>query len=128
MGIKEDIMAPVTARVYTDDEVKNRLYEQLSNWNLEDKAITRTFKTGGWPHTIMLANALAFMAEAAGHHPELSLFYDHLIVRLNTHEPPGITDKDFELAQLMEQQAVWLPADHEALEGYEKTGQGRWIK
>ena len=43
-------------------------------------------------------NALAFVANAQDHHPDLSVHYNRCVVRLNTHDVNGISSTDFECA------------------------------
>ncbi len=107
-----------TERVYTDADVKAWLAANLPHWQLADGSIRRVYRTSGWQSTLMVANAVAHLAEAAWHHPELVLSYASVEVRLNTHTAKGITDKDFALGQKIEDVVAWQPA-HEAntLEG-----------
>jgi len=42
----------------------------------------------------MLVNAVGFIAEAAYHHPDLTVTYAKLWIKLQTHSHGGITDKD----------------------------------
>ena len=49
---------------YTDSQITERL-GTLQGWSPGDKAIRRTYETDGWPITLMLVNALGFIAEAA---------------------------------------------------------------
>jgi hypothetical protein len=55
----------------------------------------RNYKTDGWPTTLMLVNAIAFLSEAAYHHPDLAVTWGRVTVKLSTHSAGGITDKDF---------------------------------
>jgi 4a-hydroxytetrahydrobiopterin dehydratase len=41
-------------------------------------------------------------------------------VALNTHSAGGITEKDFELARLVEQTALWRPGQESAFRGTPK--------
>ena len=88
--------------VYSPDEVGARLSESLPHWSLEDGHICRTYKTRKWPETLMLFNAIGYLAEKADHHPDMTASYASLDVRLMTHSAGGITDKDFELATKIE--------------------------
>jgi 4a-hydroxytetrahydrobiopterin dehydratase len=54
----------------------------------------------------MLLNAIAYLAEQADHHPDITASYAALAVRLTTHSAGGITDKDFDLAEKIEALAV----------------------
>ena len=48
-------------------------------------------------------NAIAFEAESMNHHPEMSNIYNRLHIRLSTHDAKGLTEKDFILAQKIEE-------------------------
>lgn len=105
-------------RTYSDDEVTARLKEELSHWYLEDGWIRRKFKTSGWKSTLMVVNTVGHLAEAAWHHPDLTVSYAFVIVKLTTHSARGITDKDFALARKIEEVIQWQPArEGGALEG-----------
>ena len=62
-------------------------------------------------------NQIAFLAEAAWHHPDLNVSWAKVTVKLMTHSENGITAKDFELARKIEDVALWRPAEGSALEG-----------
>jgi 4a-hydroxytetrahydrobiopterin dehydratase len=102
---------------YSEAEIEERLEQDLPKWRLEDGEIVRTYETGNWRLTLMLANTIGFVAEAAYHHPELTLGYAELTVRLTSHDAGGITDRDFALAKRIEILATWQPSDDEALPG-----------
>ena len=57
----------------------------------------------------MVVNAVGHLAEAAWHHPDMTLSYAWVEVRLMTHTAKGITDKDFELAARIEDVVQWRP-------------------
>jgi 4a-hydroxytetrahydrobiopterin dehydratase len=97
-------------RVYTADEIAARLARENPRWRHESGAIVRTFRTHGWKGTTLAAGAVAHLAEAAWHHPEMVLNFSSLEVRLNTHDAGGVTDKDFELAAKIEEVVGWRPA------------------
>jgi 4a-hydroxytetrahydrobiopterin dehydratase len=109
---------PPTEKVYGDDEIKARLAAELPHWYLEDGWIRRKFRTSGWKATLMVVNTVGHLAEAAWHHPDLTVSYAFVIVKLQNHAARGITDKDFELAQKIEAVIQWQPAkEGGALEG-----------
>jgi 4a-hydroxytetrahydrobiopterin dehydratase len=100
-----------------DTQVSDRLLAQLPSWRYEEGHLVRVYETGNWQRTVLLANGIAFLGEAAWHHPDLLLSYPRLTVRLTTHDEGGITEKDFELARRVEELATWQPADDSALTG-----------
>src|SRR3989475_11153022 len=57
----------------------------------------------------MLVNAIGYCSEAAYHHPDLSVTWGRVIVKLQNHAAGGITDKDFELARKIEEKVLWRP-------------------
>jgi len=101
---------------YTEPQIQEKL-AALAGWYFEDGWIRRYYKTDGWPVTLMLVNAIGFVAEAANHHPDLSVTWARVGVKLQTHSAGGITDKDFELAHAIENAALWRPAPGGGLEG-----------
>jgi 4a-hydroxytetrahydrobiopterin dehydratase len=108
-----------TEPTYTEPEIAAKL-ATLPGWYYEDGWIRRYYKTDGWPITLMLVNAVAFLAEAANHHPDLSVTWARVGVKLQTHSAGGITDKDFDLARKIEEEVLWRPAPGGALEGNPK--------
>ena len=101
---------------YDDAAIAEKL-AALPGWYYEDGWIRRYYKTDGWPTTLMLINAIGYVAEAAFHHPDLSVTWARVGVKLKTHSAGGITDKDFALANQIEQHVLRRPAEGTALTG-----------
>ncbi len=105
-------------KVYTEAEVEAKLSAELPHWYLESGWIRRKYKTSSWKSTMMVVTTVGHLAEAAWHHPDLTVSYAFVIVKLCTHDAKGITDKDFELAAKIESVIAWQPAEEGgALEG-----------
>lgn len=100
----------------SEAEIAERL-GALPGWYFEEGWIRRVYKTDGWPTTLMLVNAIGYLAEAAYHHPDLTVTWARVTVKLMTHSAGGITDKDFELARRIEDVALWRPPEGGALDG-----------
>lgn len=103
----------------TDAAIARSLTE-LPGWRHDGGMIRRTYKTDGWPTTLMLVNAIGFYAEAADHHPDLEVGWGRVTVSLRTHSARGITDKDFALARVIEAAALWRPGAGGPLRGTPK--------
>ena len=103
--------------VLPDHEVEARLEKELPGWKLEDGWLRRKYSTDGWPTTTMLFNTIAFLSEAAFHHPDLEVTWGKLWVKLKTHSAGGITERDFALAKEIERHALWRPEQGSAMEG-----------
>ena len=116
--------------VYAVEEIEARLKDELPNWYYEEGWIRRKYKTSGWKATLMVVNTVGHLAEAAWHHPDLTVSYAFVTVKLNNHAAKGITDKDFELARMIEQVVMWRPGAVEgsALEGTPDDPRFKYIK
>ena len=116
--------------VYTDDEVNARLVDELAHWYLENGWIRRKYKTAGWKGTLMVVNTVGHLAEAAFHHPDLTVSYAFVIVKLKNHAAKGITNKDFELAKKIEEVVMWQPGVQagSALEGTPDDARFKYLK
>ena len=115
---------------YSDEEVEARLKDELPHWYLEEGWIRRKYKTSGWKGTLMVVNTVGHLAEAAFHHPDLTVSYAFVIVKLMNHAAKGITNKDFDLAKKIEQVVMWQPGkeDGSALEGTPEDPRFKYIK
>lgn len=108
---------PLPLKKLTATETKHALAQHaLSEWTHDGDAITRTLKTRDWRATMMVANAIAYVCETAWHHPQLTLTYSQIVIRLDTHDVAGVSMRDIELAVQIEAWLSWTGAG-EALEG-----------
>ena len=109
---------------YTEVQIAEKL-ATLPGWYYENGWIRRVYKTDGWQATLMLVNTVGYIAEAAYHHPDLAVTWARLTVKLQTHSAGGITDKDFELAQKIEEVVLWRPST--GFPGLEGTP-NKWVR
>lgn len=116
--------------VFSIEDVTARLGEELPNWYFEDGWIRRKFKTSGWKSTMMVVNTIGHLSEAAWHHPDLTVSYAFVTVKLMNHAANGITEKDFQLAAKIEEVVMWQPGILEgtALEGTPDDPRFKYIK
>lgn len=69
--------------------------EQAKGWRLIDGALEKTFTFNNYHETIGFVNAVAFIANAENHHPDLAVSYKQCTVRFSTHDANGISVSDF---------------------------------
>jgi 4a-hydroxytetrahydrobiopterin dehydratase len=81
----------------SDTEIEGRLSDMIG-WARQDDVIRKTFRLGSFPAAITFVTQIAFLAEAAGHHPDIDIRWRDVILALTTHDAGGLTDKDFDLA------------------------------
>ena len=119
-----------TDEVYDDDEIAARLSEELPHWTYSDGWIRRKYRTSGWKSTLMVVNTVGHLAEAGWHHPDMTVSYAFVNVKLQNHAAKGITDKDFELARKIEDVVMWQPGAEAgaALEGTPDDPRFKYLK
>ena len=83
------------------------MLQQLPGWTVVEVGdhleLTRTYRFKGFTPGVELVDAIAPIAEAEGHHPDLHLAYGWLRVDLWTHAAGGLTENDFILAAKIDQ-------------------------
>lgn len=103
--LKKKDWAGVARRALTPTEIVSRL-GALPGWQLAgdgpEVAIEKTFTFANYYETISFVNAVAFVANAQDHHPDLSVHYGRCVVRFNTHDVQGLSASDFECAALVD--------------------------
>lgn len=83
---------------FTRAEAEARLAE-IPSWNLvSDGEIKRAYKFRDFAEAIKFVNQVATLAEAEGHHPDITIAYNQVILSLTTHAVGGLSINDFILA------------------------------
>ena len=63
--------------------------------NEDSKEISRTCKFGNYYQTMAFVNALAWVAHAEDHHPDIEVGYSRCHIRYSTHAIGGLSENDF---------------------------------
>ncbi|OAV43647.1 4a-hydroxytetrahydrobiopterin dehydratase [Lewinella sp. 4G2] len=72
----------------------------MPNWTQENNALHTTLTFANFTQAFAFMTEVAFAAEAANHHPEWSNVYNHVTIKLTTHDAGNtVTDKDHQLAK-----------------------------
>jgi 4a-hydroxytetrahydrobiopterin dehydratase len=87
--------------VLTDAEISSRL-APLAGWSVQDGKLHRAYKFRGFEQAIDFMVAATPGIAKMDHHPEWANVYNRVTVDLVTHSAGGITQKDFDLAALLE--------------------------
>ena len=83
------------ADLLSDDEIKAQIPD---GWDRDGDEIVRTFEFESYLEGVGFAAGAGGLAEEAFHHPELTVSWREVEVRLTTHDEGGITENDIELA------------------------------
>lgn len=79
----------------------------VPGWRLEDEAtrIERRYRFGDFAAALDFVDAIGAVAEAEGHHPDISFGWGYATVSLQTHAIKGLHENDFVLAAKVEEAA-----------------------
>ena len=88
-------------KILTELEIAEKI-KILSYWTYQNNAIHASFKFNDFKDTFFVMKQIAFIAEKVNHHPNWSNVYNVLNISLTTHDAGGLTDKDFELAAMID--------------------------
>lgn len=91
-----------TSRALKATEIVAHL-AKLEGWTLsgdgDTLAIEKPFEFANYYQTMAFANAVAFVAHAQDHHPDLLVQYSQCLVRWRSHDAGGISLADFDCAK-----------------------------
>lgn len=71
----------------------------LADWRKLAQALHARYLTGDFAGGMRFVTAVSEAAEAANHHPDLTLSYPHVDVKLISHDAGGLTQRDVDLAR-----------------------------
>jgi 4a-hydroxytetrahydrobiopterin dehydratase len=78
---------------------------QVPKWQLRNDglAIIRRFNFKNFKQTMFFINAVAFLCEREGHHPDAHFSYNFCEIAFTTHELGGLSENDFICAAKVDQ-------------------------
>ena len=91
----------MAAQKLNEQELNTRL-QQLSGWAVRNEKLHREFKFADFAHAFGFMATAAVLIEKMNHHPEWFNVYNRVSIDLTTHDAGGITQRDVELARLLD--------------------------
>lgn len=88
----------------TDQEVRDEV-ARLDGWTLEGNAIRKQYTFRGFPEAVAFVQRLVADAEAADHHPDITINYRRVALSYSTHSEGGLTHKDIDGARMADRKA-----------------------
>lgn len=79
----------------SDEEIEAQLPD---GWERDGDEIVRTFEFDSYLEGVGFASGAGGIAEEAFHHPEMTIGWREVEIRLTTHDAGGITGQDTDLA------------------------------
>ena len=78
--------------------------KNLNDWSFENDSITKQFQFKDFIEALTFVNAVGLEAEKMDHHPDILMFaWNKVKITISTHDAGGVTEKDFSLAQKIEE-------------------------
>jgi 4a-hydroxytetrahydrobiopterin dehydratase len=90
------------AQLLTEAKIQERA-SHLADWTVEGSTLQYNRKFKDFVQAIEFVNKLVEPAESAGHHPDIEISYNKVKILLTTHDAGGLTQKDFDLAEVISQ-------------------------
>jgi 4a-hydroxytetrahydrobiopterin dehydratase len=69
-----------------------------TGWAREDDEIATVVTLSGFREAIAFVNAVADVAEELNHHPDMTVQWNRVGLRVSTHDSGGLTELDLQLA------------------------------
>jgi 4a-hydroxytetrahydrobiopterin dehydratase len=70
----------------------------LRGWTRSGDSITTTVELADFREAMLYTGAVAYLAEAANHHPDIMIQWNRVTLTLSTHSEGGLTAADMALA------------------------------
>ena len=84
-------------RVLSETEIELELAE-LTDWEVRDGRLRKQYTFRTFLRAMIFVNSVAYLSEAAGHHPDITINYNKVTLRIITHSENALTNRDFALA------------------------------
>lgn len=88
-------------KALTEKEINEKLND-FEGWEYFENSINTAFEFENFKEAFTMMTRIAFEAERLQHHPDWSNVYNTVSISLSTHDADGVTEKDFELAKVID--------------------------
>jgi 4a-hydroxytetrahydrobiopterin dehydratase len=85
-------------KTFSTAEIKELISSRINNWSYDGTYLSRDLKFKNFTEAFSFMTSVALEAEKMNHHPDWNNVYNSVIIKLNTHDANGITQKDLDLA------------------------------
>jgi 4a-hydroxytetrahydrobiopterin dehydratase len=87
-----------TMDLLTEPQITAEL-STLPAWSRAGDSITTITERSDFRDSLLYVGAVAYLAEAANHHPDVAISWNQVTLTLSTHSAGGLTAADFALAR-----------------------------
>ena len=75
----------------------------LDGWEEDENQIVKQFKFKNFVESMGFVTKVGILAERMDHHPDILIEYSKVTITLSTHSAGGLTEKDFNLANQIQE-------------------------
>jgi 4a-hydroxytetrahydrobiopterin dehydratase len=90
---------------FNDAQIEDAL-TGLPGWSQEGEAIVKSFEFADFNAAIAFINRASGSINELDHHPEWTNVYNRVDIRLLSHDAGGVTNRDVQLARILERLAA----------------------
>ena len=91
-----------TAPLLSSEEVAARL-ARLAGWILAGDTIQKTFRFADFRSSVDFIASLVGPSDEQNHHPDVTIHWNEVSLTLWTHASGGLTERDFRLAETIDE-------------------------
>ena len=107
LASKKCVPCKVGTPPLTQAEIEPLLNNLKLDWEVIDgKALKHEFKFKDFLESMEFVNKIAKIAEEEGHHPDIYIYYNKVIINLKTHNIRGLSENDFIVAAKVEKLVI----------------------
>jgi 4a-hydroxytetrahydrobiopterin dehydratase len=89
--------------VLSQEAVDSALASQPLAWERRGDELHKVVKRNDFAEALAFVNAVGALAEERDHHPDIDIRWNTVSLVLSTHSEGGITERDLELAQRIDE-------------------------
>jgi 4a-hydroxytetrahydrobiopterin dehydratase len=87
-----------TMNLLTEPQINEEL-AAVPAWTRDGGSITTVTQRADFRDSLLYVGAVAYLAESASHHPDITIQWNKVTLTLSTHSAGGLTANDFALAR-----------------------------
>src|SRR5580693_7323513 len=91
-----------TMELLTEAQLAGEL-AAVPDWSRHQNQISRQVSRADFGDALRYVNAVGYLAERAGHHPDIAIAWNAVTLTLSTHSAGGLTAADFALARQIDE-------------------------
>jgi 4a-hydroxytetrahydrobiopterin dehydratase len=88
----------VSMSLLTETQISEEL-ATVPGWTRDGSSITTVTERADFRDALLYLGAVAYLAETANHHPDVTINWNKVTLTLSTHSAGGLTANDFALAR-----------------------------